>query len=123
MTLIVDENLGPDIVDCFGERGHTTIVLPKRTPDLAILGEANARGAIVVTSDRDFLRLVTRNPARDTGRHPRAGLIVVGGDDRIALVRVEQLIDLIEFLYALVQRDADPRLVMHVRERTIWIDW
>ena len=123
MTIVVDENLAPDFAPLFSGRGHEVFVVSKTTDELAIAADANRLGAIVVTSDRDFLRLITRNPFRDTRRYPRAGLIVLSGDDNVALARLEQPIDLIEFLYALLQRDADPRLIMHIRERTIWIDW
>ena len=122
MTIRVDESVAPELAAFFGGRGHILVFGEAGTGDPDIVADANVHAAVVLTSDRDFLRLVTRNPARDNGRYPRAGLIVVSGEDVIALARVTQHIDLIEFLFARLQRETDPRLIMHIRERTVWID-
>ena len=122
LTVLVDENLSLRLASFIGNRGHVVQIVEAGTYDSDIVADADVLGAIVVTSDRDFLRWLTRNPARDSGKYPRAGLIVVSGDESMALPRFEQLIDLIEFLYATLQTTTDPRLIMHVRERTIWID-
>ena len=122
MLLLIDENLPSRLARFFEERGHTVRVVRIREKDPAIIADADERGAILITSDRGFLRRLTRHPKRDSGRYKRAGLIVVVGNYSVVVDRFRQLIALIEFLYNMLQTEADTRLIMRIEEHTIWID-
>ncbi len=54
--------------------------------------------------------------------HRQAGRIIVPGNPTIALARLTEVIDLIEFLFALLQQEGDQRLVMEIREHALYME-
>ena len=122
MLLLIDENLPSRLARFFKERGHTVHIVRIGEKDPAIIADADERGAILITSDKGFLRRLTRHPKRDSGRYKKAGLIVVVGNYSVVVDRFAQVIELIEFLYSMLQAEEDTCLIMRIEEHTIWID-
>jgi len=86
----------------FEARGYTVYTvgeyLPKGSEDDVVLAAAAACGAIVVTNDGDFRRLLDKAPG-SRGRLKRAGRIVFACDHSKAIHRLGALIDDIEREY------------------------
>ena len=62
MNLIADENVDAAIVERLRAEGHDVVWVADLAPgvtDQAVLREANAKGAILVTADKDFGELVS----------------------------------------------------------------
>lgn len=88
-----------------------------------ILAAADLDGSVVVTADKHFRANLTRNPAKDSGRFKRAGLIKIVGEADKATVRLTRYVEVIERLYESCQREEDKRLIVEIRRSTAWRDF
>ena len=70
MNLVVDESIDRPIVDLLRQDGHTVLYVAELSPSIdddAFLRRANERGALLITSDKDFGELVFRLRRIHTG--------------------------------------------------------
>lgn len=109
MHVFIDECLpSASLREIFEQRGHTVEVVgqgfPGGSPDLSILAAADAMGVVVVTSDTDWQSLI-RSVAnsRRRGQFRNAGRILLNCPHNIAIDRVRDLMDTIEFEYGIAQ--------------------
>jgi predicted nuclease of predicted toxin-antitoxin system len=124
MQFLMDENADAHIADFLLARGHAVEfsrnVLGVSAPDNFVAAAADRLGAIVITRNyRHFRRLIRRSTPQEPTPYPRAGLICFRCDDAIELRRIEALIEAIEAEYEIVQRLADPRLIVEITDRSM----
>ena len=70
MNLVVDESIDRPIVDLLRQDGHTVLYVAELSPSIdddTVLRRANERGALLITSDKDFGELVFRLRRIHTG--------------------------------------------------------
>ncbi|MEX0783287.1 MAG: DUF5615 family PIN-like protein [Dehalococcoidia bacterium] len=120
MHLIVDENV-PDSVPAFLEdRGHTIDLVRERfgqmTPDELIAWAGDQLGAVVLTLDKDFRRIVTRIPAGGKTRFRSLGRISLRCRESHALLRLQEFIEEIEAEYEKAMARGDRRLIVEITE-------
>jgi predicted nuclease of predicted toxin-antitoxin system len=120
MLLIADEDVPRSVIDFL--RSRHDVLLATETfmpaaPDATIAAGANEREAIVVTCDRDFDRLIQRNRLR----FRLAGRITLRCGQARARMRLEQVIDLIEFEFQRRQAFQDKRVIVEVRDSSVVI--
>ena len=63
MNLLADESVEREIVDRLRADGHVTVYVAELSPSITddeVMDEANSRGALLVTADKDFGVLVYR---------------------------------------------------------------
>ncbi len=63
MNLVADESVDLPIVLRLRADGHDVFAIAEQSPGVSddiVLGEANSRGAVVITADKDFGELVYR---------------------------------------------------------------
>ncbi len=63
MNLVADESVDRQVVLRLRQEGHDTVYVAELSPSItddAVLQEANRRGALLVTADKDFGELVYR---------------------------------------------------------------
>ena len=126
MTLFIDECLPlTSFRAVFEERGHTVYgvgaAFPSGSPDQSVLAAADAQGAVVVTSDKDWRQLVRQVGEGGRGRFRRAGRILFNCDHSIALRRLQALIEDIEREYELARR-SDRQLIMRITAGNYTVD-
>ena len=119
MILIADEDVPRSVTEYLLNRGHevqlaTELFMPP-TADATIAAGADQRGAIVLTCDRDFDKLVQRNKLRFRS----AGRPSLRCSQARAQMRLAQVIDLIEFEYTRRQALQDKRLIVDVKDSNI----
>lgn len=70
MTFVCDEGVDRAIVEQLRTEGHEVIYIAELWPSISddeVLREANDRGAVLITADKDFGELVFRMGALSTG--------------------------------------------------------
>lgn len=80
-----------------------------------MLAAADARGAVVFTSDRDWRQLLKQAGEGNRGRFRRAGRVLFNCDHAVALWRLEALIGDIEREHA-VATSSGRQLIMRITE-------
>jgi predicted nuclease of predicted toxin-antitoxin system len=126
MTLFIDECLPLTSFRTFLQgRGHLVFgvgeAFPSGSPDQSVLAAADARGAVVVTSDRDWRQLLRQVREGERGRFKRAGRILFNCDHSVALRRLEALIEDIEREYELATRSGR-QLIMRITEGSYTVE-
>jgi len=120
MRLLIDENVPRSVTEFFRERGHdirlVSDLFPSGTPDPVIAKLGDELGAIVVTWDRDFRRVVSRVPSGARQEFRRLGRISFRCSEARGRQRAEELIEWIEFEYAQVQKRRDKRLIIEISD-------
>jgi predicted nuclease of predicted toxin-antitoxin system len=119
MILIADEDVPHSVVEFLRSRDHevhlaTDLFLPAAA-DATIAAGADQRGAIIVTCDKDFDKLIQRNKLR----FRVAGRISLRCSQARAHVRLAQVLDLIEFEYSRRQAFQDKRVIVDVKDQNI----
>jgi hypothetical protein len=120
IPVLIDLNVADDVVDVIRQRGHRVTfardeLLPT-APDEEIAKLADDLGAVVLTWDKDFSRLISRTFFGSPPPHRHAGRIsFVGCRYEIGRRRLERYIELIELEWALAQRRRDRRLIVTIR--------
>lgn len=120
MTLFIDECLPlTSFRAIFENQGHEVIGVgegfPSGSPDQSVLAAADDRGAILISSDKDWRQLLRQVGHGDRGRFRRAGRILFSCDHSVALQRLDALIDDIEREYELAMR-LGRQLIMRITE-------
>lgn len=70
MNLLADEGVDRPIVDRLRQEGHDVVYIAELSPSITdeeVLQQANDRGALLVTADKDFGELVFRLGRLHTG--------------------------------------------------------
>ncbi len=70
MNLLADESVDRQIVERLRQGGHDTLYVAELSPSITddeVLQQANNRGAMLVTADKDFGELVFRHGRVHTG--------------------------------------------------------
>lgn len=70
MNFLVDEGVDRQIVDKLRQDGHSVLYIAEMSPGIAddeVLDMANAQGALLLTSDKDFGELVYRQGRLTSG--------------------------------------------------------
>lgn len=119
MHVFIDECLpSATLRSIFEERGHVVEVVgqgfPGGSPDRSILAAADQIGAVVISSDNDWrtlIRSVTDSKRR--GQFRRAGRILLDCPHDVAIQRVRELIETIEFEYRIAQSRGQ-QLIMRI---------
>lgn len=119
MHVVVDECLpSASLRKIFEERGHIVETVgqsfPGGSPVRSILAAADELGAVVVSSDTDWQALI-RNLASQghRGQFRRAGRILLNCPHHVAIDRVRDLIETIEFEHRIAQTRGH-RLIMRI---------
>lgn len=63
MNILADESVDRSIVDTLRQEGHRVVYVAELDPEISdeqVLHEANLRGAVLLTLDKDFGELVFR---------------------------------------------------------------
>ena len=122
IPLLIDENVPESVTDFFRERGHSVQLvrelLLSGTPDPIIAAVADRMGAVVVTWDRDFNRLIQRVPKGGRGAVRRAGRISFSCNEARGRARLESVIESIEFEYERSRRVGTKRFIVSISETT-----
>ena len=122
IPLLIDENVPESVTDLFRERGHAVQLvrelLLSGSPDPIIAAVADRMGAVVVTWDRDFNRLIQRVPKGGRGAVRRAGRISFSCNEARGRARLESIIESIEFEYERSQRVGTGRFIVSISEST-----
>jgi predicted nuclease of predicted toxin-antitoxin system len=120
MLLLVDENVPNSVAEFFASRGHEVRyvrdVLPAGTPDPVIAAVGDRIGAVVVTWDKDFDKLVSRVPEGNKNAFRRLGRISFRCDYAKGRALAEKWIEHIEFHYRRACEDSDIRMICQVQE-------
>jgi predicted nuclease of predicted toxin-antitoxin system len=119
MILIGDEDVPRSVIEYLRNRDHevllaTELFMPP-TADATIAAGADQRGAIIVTCDRDFDKLIQRNKLRFRS----AGRISLRCSQARAQMRLTQVLDLIEFEFQRRQSFQDKRVIVDVKDSNI----
>ena len=120
IIIFIDECLPLASFRAFLEaRGHVVYGVgegfPSGSPDQSVLAAADARGAVVFTSDRDWRQLLKQVGEGNRGQFRRAGRVLFNCDHAVALRRLEAPIDDIEREYA-VAIGSGRQLIMRITE-------
>jgi predicted nuclease of predicted toxin-antitoxin system len=119
MLLIADEDVPRSVIDFLLNRGHEVLLATEAfmpaAADATIAAGADKRGAIVVTCDKDFDRLIQRNKLR----FRLAGRISFRCSQARTRMRLEQVIDLIEFEFQRRQAFQDKRVIVEVKDSNL----
>jgi len=70
MNFLADENVDQQIVEQLREKGHNLLYIIEMNPGITddqVLAEANHRGALLLTADKDFGELVFRQKKISSG--------------------------------------------------------
>src|SRR5262249_39079799 len=87
---------------------------PAGTPDEVLVAHVDPRGGLVVTGDRDFVRLIARRSADNRLRFRRAGRIFFSCPAYRTPGRLEQALPLIEWEADHLADRPDPRVIVEV---------
>lgn len=121
MLLLVDENVPESVAKFLASRGHDVRyvrdVLPAGTPDPVIAAVGDRIGAVVVTWDKDFEKLISRVPVGNKTAFRHLGRISFKCDYPNGRALIEKWIDHIEFHYARACQDDDIRMIVEIQEK------
>jgi predicted nuclease of predicted toxin-antitoxin system len=120
MLLLVDENVPESVAEFLSSRGHEVRhvrdVLPAGTPDPVIAAVGDRMGAVVVSWDKDFERLIRRIPVGKKTAFKRLGRISFKCDYPNGRRLIEKWIDHIELHYERARVDQDVRMIVEIQE-------
>lgn len=120
MTLLVDENVPNSVAIYLEARGHTVIqvrdVTAAGSPDALVAAIGNNLGAIVVTWDRDFEKIVRRIPLGSRAKFRQLGRLSFRCKEPRGVALLEKWIDQIEFFHARRNADKDFRMIIQIQE-------
>jgi hypothetical protein len=127
VLFISDENL-PRLIMRQILAGHDVRVPEEGTLDPAILAEAEADGAIVISSDTFFYRQLRRKPYENQGKSLRtyrnAGAVLIPATWSKAAPLLRKWLPIILTIHDILAEDDDKRVVIDIRESgEIRIDW
>lgn len=91
------------------------------SPDEVVAVGGNVMGAVIITWDRDFKKLIRRMPKGTHRALKNLGRISFCCSEPLGRKRIEELIDSIEFEYTQVQRFPDRRLIMQISETSFTV--
>jgi hypothetical protein len=129
MLLLVDVNVPQSVSSYFASRGHdvrqTRDLFGEQATDAAIVANAVAMRAVVLTMDKDYTRLAQRAMDSSQAKKRSWGLILLQLREPQALARVKMIIDSIEFEFEQGSTSAQHGdcllLNVHVHERHLII--
>lgn len=120
MLLLIDENVPNSVAEFLASRGHDVRyvrdLLPAGVPDPVIAAVGDRIGAVVVSWDKDFDKLVSRVPPGNKTAFRRLGRISFKCDYPKGRRLIERWIDHVEFHYERACRDADIRMIVQIQE-------
>ncbi len=118
MYFLIDENADARVVGVVRAAGHSvdlaTSLFAEGTPDEQLAAYADARGAVLVTADRDFTRLISRRPVGNVLRWKRAGRVLLSCPPHRGPGRLEQALPLLEWEYEHLAGSSDPRVIVEL---------
>ncbi len=118
----IDENLPVRLLrTILAERNHQVTPVQVAFKDPAILRTADEIGAVIITSDKWFLRELFRLPTGHRSRFRQAGVVPVPGTWEIARRRIIEYLPMIEVMYRTRRAQADARLGIDLSSRMIHI--
>jgi len=123
ITFLIDEHLPVEqLSGLLRERGHSVRAVQVGFKDPSIIVTADEIGAVIITADTWFLRELFRFPAAHRRRYKRASVVQVSGEWDSARARIIEYMPVIEALFLVRARQADPRMgvdlsgaVVHIR--------
>ncbi|MGE5597176.1 MAG: DUF5615 family PIN-like protein [Hyphomicrobiales bacterium] len=125
MHLIIDENVPDSVASFLKDRGHHVELVRERfgqmTPDEFIAWVGDEQGAIVVTLDRDFRRLVERVPSGGKAKFRSLGRISLRCKEPRALARMREFIEDIEREHERAQLRPVRRMIVEITETTFTV--
>lgn len=93
MLFLIDENVPDGVARAIAARGHEVRLVREHlvagTPDEVVAAAAADIDAIIVTSDRDFVRIIARRPADNYLRWRRLGRVLISCRATQMVSRVE----------------------------------
>lgn len=118
ISFLLDEKFPVKAAELLESRGHLVLTVEehftKATADSVLLAAAEARGLVLVTFDNDFRRAMNKpRYASAEAEHTRAGLVLFDCPAPIALLRLTDLIEDIEYHYERAL-GTERRLVVHI---------
>lgn len=120
MLLLVDENVPESVAKFFASRGHEVRyvrdVLPAGTPDPVIAAVGDRIGAVVVSWDKDFEKLISRVPVGNKAAFRRLGRVSFKCAYPHGRRLTEKWIDYIEMHYERACSDPDIRMIVEIQE-------
>ena len=115
---LIDENFSELALPVLDASGHTARLarglVSSGAVDEAVAAAADSIGAIVLTQDRDFVRVVARRPAENVRRWRRLGRVLVTCRARKIPERLAESLPLIEWEYAHLSTRTDARVIIEV---------
>jgi hypothetical protein len=123
LVFLLDENqFGTAIPRIVGSRGHVVRNVRPEEDDQRILARAEDLAALVVTADRWFVQELFRLPSNHRrNRFRRAGVVQVPGTAKIAALRLEEFLPVIEAVCHICGSRIDQRIGIELRESTVFI--
>ena len=124
MLLLIDENVPQSVTEFLRDRGHDVrfvrdLLLPG-TPDPLIARLGEELGAIVVTwNRRDFKNLTAPVPPGYRRRFRRLGWINFNCRETRGRQRIEQVIEVVEFHFALAQKRPDQQFRVEILDSSV----
>ena len=109
MHVLIDECLpSASLRAIFEERGHIVEVVgqgfPGGSPDRSILAAADKVGAVILSSDTDWQSLIRSvGDSKRRGQFRKAGRVLLNCPHNVAIERVRDLIETIEFEHRIAQ--------------------
>ena len=123
LRLITDENVPAAVGRFFSARGHhvrlALDLVVAGTPDEALAAIGDKLDAIIVTWDKDFNKLVRQMPTRTKAKFTRLGRITFACPEPLGVVRLQQLIESIEFQYGQCQQREEKRFMVTIGQSHI----
>lgn len=122
IRFLIDQNVARSVGEFLGRYGHEVLysrdVLSTMSPDQLIAFTAETRGLVVVTHDKDFKRYRELLAGGFRQRFEQgAGRISLTMRESLALKRITEEIDAIEFNYVRALR-GNTRLIMQITSTT-----
>jgi predicted nuclease of predicted toxin-antitoxin system len=118
MYFLLDENVDVRLDALLRDRGHDVEhaldFYPEGTPDEVLVAHVDLRGGLLVTGDRDFVRLIARRPADNRLRFRRAGRVLLSCTERRAAERLVGALHLIEAEHEYARIQPDPRIIVEI---------
>ncbi len=126
MRFLIDEDVPLAVAEYIQRREHEARQsrddLVRGSYDWVLADYAHANNLIVVTwNHRHFAKLIKRRPQGGQIRYPNAGRISFTCPKPVGVERLSRYMPVIEQEYALVQNDADKRLIVEIRTEDVVI--
>ncbi len=126
IRFLLDENMSAEVAEVLRAEGHLAEDvrehLESGAPDEWVMVAADNLGAVVLTFDRDFLRLATRRPSGNVLRHRRAGRVVLACPPPRVVERLRVSLPLLVAEHSRSVTLSDPRVLAEIGVDTVRID-